>query len=117
MALAEVASAHSEASYIAELLEETSAELCALVAVGNLAHALHTFWDAHLFVKYGAVSGQVHAANIVGRVRNVRNLYPGMPCSVFVNQAVLVVCHHFVQLDAGVHLGVHRQQSEEQEQA
>ena len=104
----EVQSSFGRYTIALENNELTPAEVGALVAIWNLAHALDSFGYTHLLVEYGAIRGQIHATNVVGRVRDIGDLHPDITFSVFINQARLVTCHHLVQLDAGIHLRHHR---------
>ena len=85
-----------------------TAQVRAGVAIGNLAHAFDTLWHTHLLVEYGTVCREIHPTDVVRGVRDIGYLYPRMAFSVFINQTVLIVCHHLIQLDAGIHLCQHR---------
>ena len=97
--------------------ELLAAQIGTRVTIGNLAHTLDALRNTHLLVENGTVGGEVHSTDVVRGMGDVGNLHPGIARSVFVNQAGLVLCHHLVQLDAGIHLCQHRKGGESKESA
>ena len=73
-----------------------AANLRTRLSVGDDAHALDTFGDAHLWIQDGTVSSDVHTAYVIGGERDVLQLYPRFTCSELVLNAGGVVCQHFV---------------------
>ena len=74
----------------------SATQISAGVAIGNLAHALDTLRHTHLFVEYGTVGREIHPTDVIRGVGDISYLHPRIPCSVFINQTVFVVCHHLV---------------------
>ena len=83
-------------------------ERCARFTIGDDAHLTHALGYTQLFVEYGAVGRDIHATDVVRRMRHVGNLYPRLILSVFVLQACAIAGHHLVDFDAFLNLSVHR---------
>ena len=92
-----------------------TAEVGAHIAIRDDAHALDAFRNTHCLIEHGAVGSDIHATNIVRGVGDIGYLYPCMMRSVFVNQTCLVVGHHLIEFDAGIHLSLHRQRGNSHE--
>ena len=76
-----------------------SAKLCASVAVGDDAHALDAFGNAHLRVEDGTVCREVHASDVVGGKRGVFQLYPGLTIAELIHDAGGVVRQYLIDTD------------------